>query len=114
MRKRRDVVVVPWGDEAAFARAMETNGPRLACVLLDLMPNRAGLVPAPVPFAHLARALTCEYGALLVVDEVITFRLSFGGLCEVLGVQADLGWAPEKPSLEVMVRDAWDFLARDG
>ena len=40
-----DVVVIPQGDVTAFDQAIERVGERLAAVLIDLMPNRAGLIP---------------------------------------------------------------------
>ena len=36
------------------------------------------------------RAVTAECGVLLILDEVITFRLAVGGLQEVFGVRPDL------------------------
>src|SRR6185312_3379555 len=52
---QRDTVTVPVGDEHAFVAALEGHGERLACVLLDLMPNRAGLRPAEPAFVGLVR-----------------------------------------------------------
>lgn len=83
-------VVVPVDDAAAFTEAMDACGDRLACVLIDLMPNRAGLRPVSEPFARLVRARTREAGALLVVDEVITFRLASGGLQQRYGIAPDV------------------------
>jgi glutamate-1-semialdehyde 2,1-aminomutase len=84
------VVTVPFGDEAAFRSAIAEHGDELACVLVDLMPNRVGLVPARPEFAELLRAETAARGVLLVVDEVITFRLATGGLHTEYGIEPDL------------------------
>jgi glutamate-1-semialdehyde 2,1-aminomutase len=84
------VVTVPFGDEAAFRSAIAEHGGELACVLVDLMPNRAGLVPATPEFARLLRSETAARGILLVVDEVITFRLATGGLHTDYGLEPDL------------------------
>jgi glutamate-1-semialdehyde 2,1-aminomutase len=81
------VVTVPFGDEDAFRAAISED---LACVLVDLMPNRIGLVPASESFAHLVREETAARGVLLVVDEVITFRLATGGLHSLYGISPDL------------------------
>lgn len=85
-----DVAVVPFDDEAAFLAALDERGEELACVLLDLMPNRAGLRRASESFARLVRDETARREIVLIVDEVITFRLSLGGVQEVLGIVPDL------------------------
>jgi glutamate-1-semialdehyde 2,1-aminomutase len=87
---RAELVTVPVGDAEAFAGAVDEHGERLACVLLDLMPNRAGLRPVPPELVALVRAETSARGILLVVDEVITGRLAVGGLQAAYGLQADL------------------------
>jgi glutamate-1-semialdehyde 2,1-aminomutase len=76
--------VVPWGDPAALANVLDDD---VAAILVDLMPNRAGLTPAPPEFVA---ALRDRGDALLIVDEVITFRLDHGGLAARLGVESDL------------------------
>jgi glutamate-1-semialdehyde 2,1-aminomutase len=85
-----DQVLAPWGDVGAFTEALTRNADRVAAVLVDLMPNRAGLVPATDEFAHALRALTEELGVILIVDEVITFRLEHGGLHSAYGFAPDL------------------------
>jgi glutamate-1-semialdehyde 2,1-aminomutase len=84
------VVTVPFGDESAFRAAISEYADELACVLVDLMPNRIGLVPASDAFARAVRAETAARGILLVVDEVITFRLATGGLHSLYGLSPDL------------------------
>jgi len=86
----RDVVVIPFDDEEAFLSALDERGDELACVLLDLMPNRAGLRRASESFARLVREETARRGIVLVVDEVITFRLSRGGVQELYRIDGDL------------------------
>jgi glutamate-1-semialdehyde 2,1-aminomutase len=84
------VVTVPFGDESAFRAAISEYSDELACVLVDLMPNRIGLVPASEAFARAVRDVTAARGILLVVDEVITFRLATGGLHSLYGLSPDL------------------------
>jgi glutamate-1-semialdehyde 2,1-aminomutase len=87
---QRDVVTVPFGDEEAFRAALAEHGDGLACVLLDLMPNQAGLRPATPEFAAAVREETARRGILLIVDEVITVRLAVGGMQESYGIAGDL------------------------
>ena len=44
------------------------------------MPNRAGLVPATPEFVRWLREETKRRGMLLLLDEVITFRIAPGGI----------------------------------
>src|SRR4051794_18231424 len=80
----------PVADEPAFLAALDEHGDELACVIIDLMPNRAGLKPVPRAFADLVRAETERRGILLIVDEVITLRLATGGLHGLYGLRPDL------------------------
>jgi glutamate-1-semialdehyde 2,1-aminomutase len=84
------VVVLPQGDPDTFEQVMASRGGEIAAVLIDLMPNRAGLRPADPAFVDLVRQQTRRHGALLIVDEVITFRLEVGGLHQRYGLQPDL------------------------
>jgi glutamate-1-semialdehyde 2,1-aminomutase len=86
----RDVVVVPFDDLDAVRAAIDERGEELACVLLDLMPNRVGLRRASEGFARNVRDETRRRGILLVLDEVITFRLAPGGVHELYGLDPDL------------------------
>lgn len=85
-----DVLVLPQGDAAAFEQAMREHGRRVAAVLVDLMPNRAGLRPAAPEFADLLRRRTQADGALLIVDEIITLRTAVGGMSSRYGIAPDI------------------------
>ncbi len=85
-----DSIEVPYGDARAVARALAGRGADVACVLLDLMPNRAGLVPADPAFVAAVAEACRGSGALLVVDEVITSRLRVEGLHAEYGIKPDL------------------------
>lgn len=85
-----DVVTVPFGDTGAFREAVSRHGQRLAAVVADLMPNRPGLVPAGEEFARALRDETERRGIVLIVDEVITFRLGTGGMHGEYDILPDL------------------------
>ncbi len=85
-----DVVTIPFNDVDGAVSLIRAHGAELACVLLDPMPNRAGLVPADRAYVQALREVTREVGALLVFDEVITFRLGHGGAQPLWGVEADM------------------------
>ncbi len=87
---QRDVLTLALGDGEAFVAALDEHEGRLAAVLLDPMPNRAGLRPLDASFVRLVREQTARRGIALVVDEVITFRLATGGLHSLYGIEGDL------------------------
>jgi glutamate-1-semialdehyde 2,1-aminomutase len=85
-----DVVVIPFDDVERSIALLDEHRDDLACVLLDLMPHRVGLKPASKAFVTAMREWTAKNGALLVLDEVITFRTEYGGAQEGYGVEGDL------------------------
>ena len=85
-----DVVTIPFNDAEAAVSLIREHGSELACVLVDPMPNRAGLAPADRAYLEALRRVTREVGALLIFDEVITFRLSFRGAQGLWGIDPDL------------------------
>jgi glutamate-1-semialdehyde 2,1-aminomutase len=85
-----DVVTIPFNDAEAAISLIREHGPELACVLVDPMPNRAGLAPADKSYLEALRSITREVGALLIFDEVITFRLGFRGAQGLWNIAPDL------------------------
>ncbi len=85
-----DVVVIPFNDPERALAILDRHRGELACVLLDLMPHRVGLNPADPEFVAALREWTEADGALLVLDEVITFRSELGGAQTWYDVTPDL------------------------
>jgi glutamate-1-semialdehyde 2,1-aminomutase len=85
-----DVVTIPFNDVEAAVSLIHEHGQELACVLVDPMPNRAGLAPADKAYLDALRSVTREVGALLIFDEVITFRLGFSGAQGLWNIDPDL------------------------
>jgi glutamate-1-semialdehyde 2,1-aminomutase len=88
--ERAAVIVLPHGDRSSLRELFDTSGTKIAAVLIDLMPNRAGLQPVDPEFVNDVRQLTARTGSLMIVDEVITFRLALGGLSPTYGITPDL------------------------
>ena len=86
----QDVVVMPFNNLEACESILAREKDNVAAVIVDPMPNRAGLIPARPGFLHGLREITRRYGMLLIADEVITFRLGYHGTQPVFGFQADL------------------------
>ena len=64
-----DVVVVPFGDEAALMGAIDDE---TAAVFLEPIQGEGGVIPAPAGYLAAARRACDAHGALLVLDEVQT------------------------------------------
>ena len=85
-----DVVTIPFNDAEAAVSLIREHGSELSCVLVDPMPNRAGLAPADKAYLEALRRVTRDVGALLIFDEVITFRLGYRGAQGLWGIDPDL------------------------
>jgi len=85
-----DVVTIPFNDVEAAVSLVREHGRELACVMVDPMPNRAGLAPADKAYLNALRQVTREVGALLIFDEVITFRLGYHGAQGLWDMDPDL------------------------
>jgi glutamate-1-semialdehyde 2,1-aminomutase len=85
-----DTILVAVDDVDALEATLREQGEQIAAVLIDLIPNRAGLVALSDQFVRRARALTEELGIVLIADEVISLRLAHGGFAAARGVEPDL------------------------
>jgi glutamate-1-semialdehyde 2,1-aminomutase len=72
-------------------RIFERDGADIAGVIIEpVLGNAQGILPRP-GFHEAIRALTREFGALLIFDEVKTgFRFARGGAAEYFGISPDL------------------------
>jgi glutamate-1-semialdehyde 2,1-aminomutase len=86
----QDVIVLPFNHPDLAARRIERHADELSSVILDPLPNRAGLIPANPDFLKVMREVTAAHGILLVFDEVISFRVGYHGAQGLLGVHPDL------------------------
>lgn len=85
-----DFVVMPYNDLDAVRALVQAHGPQLAAILVEPMLGAGGCIPAEPAFLHGLRALADACGALLILDEVMTSRLSGGGRQALLGLKPDL------------------------
>ncbi len=79
-----------YNDAAGAAAAIREAGPALAAVLVEPMLGGGGCIPASRGFLAAIRAATAETGAVLIFDEVMTSRHSYGGLQSRHGVIPDM------------------------
>jgi glutamate-1-semialdehyde 2,1-aminomutase len=83
------VHMVRYNDVASLEAAMAEHGDGVAALIFEPVLGE-GVIPGDPDFFAAARRLADEHGALLVLDEVVTARLAWGGHQSVLGVRPDL------------------------
>ncbi len=85
-----DVIAVPFNDAEALRAVFGAHGNEIAAVLIDPMPNRAGLIPARRDYLEALVETAHAAGALVIFDEVISFRLGYSGAQGLWGITPDL------------------------
>ena len=86
-----EVVTTAWNNEDTLSEVFRRVGKQVAAVIMEPIQCNAGVFYPRKEYLEFARALTHEYGALLIFDEVITaFRLGHGGVQQELGITPDL------------------------
>jgi len=84
------VLAVAFNDRDALRAAIDEAGDTLAAVFLEPVLGSGGVVAPEPGYLESAEAWAREAGALFVLDEVITFRLSPGGYQQLAGLRPDL------------------------
>ncbi|HYL16190.1 MAG TPA: aspartate aminotransferase family protein [Terriglobales bacterium] len=86
-----DVVLAPWNDVDVLERVMKRHGSGLAAVISEPIMANMGCIPPRDGYLRRLRELTQEYGALLILDEVVTgFRYAPGGCQQYYGIKPDI------------------------
>jgi glutamate-1-semialdehyde 2,1-aminomutase len=85
-----DFIVSTYNDVAGAQRLIESHRDELAAILVEPMLGSGGCIPGDRPFLEALRDASSACGAVLIFDEVMTSRLSAGGLQHALGIAADL------------------------
>jgi glutamate-1-semialdehyde 2,1-aminomutase len=86
-----ETLVLPYNDETAVRQAFEQHGADIACIISEAACGNMGVVPPRENFNAVLRDTAHAYGALLILDEVLTgFRVSRAGWYGREGVGADL------------------------
>jgi glutamate-1-semialdehyde 2,1-aminomutase len=85
------IIPIPYNDIVTLRRFFDSEGEDIAGVIIEpVLGNAQGILPRP-GFHEEVRAITKEYGALLIFDEVKTgFRFARGGAAEFFGIEPDL------------------------
>jgi glutamate-1-semialdehyde 2,1-aminomutase len=84
------VAVLPWGDAEGVERVLLGRENELAAVIIEPVQGAGGIRAADPAFLQFLRDFTSRHGALLIFDEIISFRVGPGGAQGRLGVSPDL------------------------
>jgi glutamate-1-semialdehyde 2,1-aminomutase len=84
-------IAVPFNNAEAVEQAFRAHGNRIAAVIVEPVAGNMGCVPPLPGYLEELREITARFGALLVLDEVMTgFRVAFGGAQQRYGIRPDL------------------------
>lgn len=84
------VLVIPYNDPQRALALLEAHRDELAGVMLDVMPMRCGLPQATAEYLRAIEDFCRRSGALLILDEVLNFRIGYAGAQGEFGVRPDL------------------------
>lgn len=83
-------VVGTYNDIEGTEELIRKNRADLAAILVEPMLGSGGCVPADPEFLEMLRRAADDTGAVLIFDEVMTSRMSAGGMQSRLGITPDL------------------------
>jgi len=83
----QEVVVLPYDDIDAVERLVSKHCHELACVIFD---PKAGILPQRRDFVRALRKITRKNDVLLILDEIVAFRVGPGGFQDRYEITPDL------------------------
>jgi glutamate-1-semialdehyde 2,1-aminomutase len=87
----KHTILLPYNDSEALERAFSKCRNQIAAVIVEPIAGNMGVVLPADGFLQAIRKLCTKNGAILIFDEVITgFRIKYGSVQDVFGVEADL------------------------
>ena len=84
------VVVIPFNETEPAREILERHKDQLAAVIVEPMLGSVGMLPATLEFLEMLRDFATKNGAVLIFDEVISFRIAPGGSQEYYGITPDM------------------------
>lgn len=85
-----EMIILPFNKPAEAVALLDPFKNDVACILIDPIPHRIGLLQAGDNFINALRDWCDLNGALLMFDEVISFRTEYGGAQDRFPVNPDL------------------------
>jgi len=88
---KQHIHMVPMNDAERLEDVLRRHSDRIGCLLIEPMMGNCCSITATPEYLREVRSLCDRYDVLLIIDEVKTgFRVSRGGVQELLGVKADI------------------------
>ncbi len=85
-----DIYITPFNDIVTAEKVIREHADELAAVIVEPVNGQCGMVPGKPEFLEGLRRITDELGIILIFDEVIAFRIAYGGAQDYYGVTPDL------------------------
>ena len=86
-----DVIVAPWNDVPRLEAILRKHGNELAAIITEPIMANMGCIPPLDGYLQQVRDLAHRYGALFILDEVVTgFRYAPGGCQQFYSLKPDL------------------------
>jgi glutamate-1-semialdehyde 2,1-aminomutase len=86
-----DVVVAPWNDASTLEKIVRVHGHELAAIITEPIMANMGCIPPRDGYLQAVCNLAHQYGALFILDEVVTgFRYAPGGCQQLYNLKPDL------------------------
>ena len=107
-------LVLEYNNLAQIEEAFALHGKDIACLMIEPIAGNMNFVRASVPFMQRCRELCTQYGALLVLDEVMTgFRVALGSAQSVYAKHIP-GFAPDMTVLGKVIGGGMPLAAFGG
>jgi len=87
---RANTIVLPANNVEVSRQILRQHGDDLAGVIIDPLTKNLGFLPASPEFVQMLREETRALGAMLIYDEVYSFRMGYNGAQGELGVIPDI------------------------
>ncbi len=79
-----------YNDSESFEKILAEHGSEIAAVFVEPIMGAGGIISATPEFLERTRAAAHAAGALFICDEVITYRMSTGGVQEIHELEPDI------------------------
>jgi glutamate-1-semialdehyde 2,1-aminomutase len=87
----QNTLSLPYNDAERVTDVVSKQGDNIAAIIVEPVAGNMGLVPPEPGFLETLRALTQDYGIILIFDEVMTgFRVAYGGAQALYDLMPDL------------------------
>lgn len=85
-----DVLLLPFNNVARTQEILTRHKNRIAAVLFDPIPSRLGFIPPCTAFLNVVRETVKDLNILMILDDVLNFRLSLTGSKKPFDLSPDI------------------------